>query len=76
MVAGLRRIATSLWLHFVASPQRLPALVTGFGVDLSWMSSIEHLPSSCVARTPATPRDRWRAEHPVTLDRLHETERT
>jgi hypothetical protein len=23
-IAGLRRIATSLWLHFVASPQRVP----------------------------------------------------
>jgi hypothetical protein len=25
IIAGLRRIATSLWLHFVASPQRVPA---------------------------------------------------
>lgn len=25
IIAGLRRIATSLWLHFVASPQRAPA---------------------------------------------------
>jgi hypothetical protein len=24
IIAGLRRIATSLWLHFVASPQRVP----------------------------------------------------
>ena len=24
MIAGLRRLATSLWLHFVASPQRMP----------------------------------------------------
>src|SRR6266568_4237651 len=24
MIAGLRRIATSLWLRFVASPQRMP----------------------------------------------------
>ena len=24
MIAGPRRIATSLWLHFVASPQRMP----------------------------------------------------
>jgi hypothetical protein len=34
IIAGLRRIATSLWLHFVASPQRVPVLVTGVGVDL------------------------------------------
>ena len=26
MIAGLRRIATSLWLHFVASPQRMPGI--------------------------------------------------
>jgi len=24
IIAGLRRVATSLWLHFVASPQRVP----------------------------------------------------
>jgi hypothetical protein len=24
LIAGLRRIATSLWLHFVALPQRVP----------------------------------------------------
>jgi len=33
-IAGLRGIATSLWLHFVASPQRVPAFLTGFGVEL------------------------------------------
>jgi hypothetical protein len=26
MIAGLRRLATSLWLHFVASPQRVPGI--------------------------------------------------
>ena len=26
MIAGLRRIARSLWLHFVASPQRMPGI--------------------------------------------------
>jgi hypothetical protein len=32
--AGLRKIATSLWLHFAASPQRVPFLITGFEVHL------------------------------------------
>lgn len=42
--AGLRRLATSLWLHFVASPQRVPALITGVGVDMAPISSISYLP--------------------------------
>jgi hypothetical protein len=28
IIAGLHRVATSLWLHFVASPQRVP--VSGY----------------------------------------------
>jgi hypothetical protein len=32
--AGLRSIATLLWLHFVASPQRVPVSITGFNVHL------------------------------------------
>jgi hypothetical protein len=32
--AGLRSIATSQWLHFVASPQRVPFSITGFEVQL------------------------------------------
>ena len=40
--AGLRSIATSLWLHFVASPQRVPFSITGYEIHLKRISSIDY----------------------------------
>jgi len=40
--AGLCSIATSLWLHFVASPQRVPFSITGYEIHLKRISSIDY----------------------------------
>jgi len=64
VIAGLRRIATSLWLHFVASPQRMP--ITRYRrsgrpvVDL-----IYRVPPSSIPTTSAIPRGNELEEHPV-----------
>ena len=56
MIAGLHRIATSLWLHSVASPQRMPASAYRHGGP-SVVSVIYRVPPpSLFPTTSALPR--------------------
>jgi len=64
MIAGLCRIATSLWLHFVASPQRVPvyghrrrgrAVVIFVYKTLHGHGLLQHGPRLAVARSGECP---------------------
>ncbi len=75
MIAGLRRIATSLWLHFVASPQRVPVL--GYRrLGRPVVNLIYRLPPpSSNTSTSARSRDRELRESPLSNTRRAKRDR-
>ena len=64
VIAGLRRIATSLWLRFVASPQRMP-ICRYRRWDRPVVNLIDRVPPSSIPTTSAIPRGHELVEHPV-----------
>src|SRR6266542_4647862 len=67
VITGLHRIATSLWLHFVASPQRMPVSRYRRG-DRPVVNLIYRVPPpSSIATTSALPRRHGLGGYPAAL---------